>query len=225
MRHAFLGARYDDASVAAFLEDCGIKHERCGTAEEMCDKVAQLLADGAVVGWSQGRFEWGPRALGARSILADPRRARMRDRVNQKIKFREAFRPFAPAVLPEDLPRWFVVPEGREEHLTPFMLCVLPATTEGREIIPSVIHADGTARVQRVERAHNELFYDLLVAFKRLTGVGVLLNTSFNLKDEPIVSSPAEAYATFARSDLDHLVLGLHIVSKDGVPTPEESYE
>jgi carbamoyltransferase len=214
MKHAFLGAAYAQDEIARFLSDCGVKFRVFGDAGELNDAVARLLASKQVGGWFQGRFEWGPRALGNRSILADARDPRAQDRVNRKIKFRESFRPFAPAVLADEAHRWFELPADRPEHLTPFMCSVVPVTDEGRALLPAVTHVDGTARVQRIDRADNPTFYDLVDAFRRLTGVGVLLNTSMNLKDEPLCASPAEAYGVFVRSDLDFLVLERCLIEK-----------
>jgi carbamoyltransferase len=214
MKHAFLGAAYAQDEIARFLSDCGVKFRVFGDAGDLNDTVARLLASKQVGGWFQGRFEWGPRALGARSILADARDPRAQDRVNRKIKFRESFRPFAPAVLADEAHRWFELPAGQPEHLTPFMCSVVPVTDEGRALLPAVTHVDGTARVQRIDRADNPTFYDLVDAFRRLTGVGVLLNTSMNLKDEPLCASPAEAYGVFVRSDLDFLVLERCLIEK-----------
>jgi carbamoyltransferase len=202
---ALLGKSYQAGDIARFLEDCGVEHARIHDRAALFAEVAARLARGEIGGWFRGRFEWGPRALGARSILADPRRAEARDRVNAKIKFRESFRPFAPAVLSEEVDRWFELP--RDDLLSPFMCTVAPATEAAKREIPAVVHVDGTGRVQRVDREASPDLFDLLCAFKERTGIGVLLNTSMNLKDEPIVASPAEAYATFLRSDLDFLVL------------------
>jgi hypothetical protein len=138
----------------------------------------------------------------------------MRERVNRKIKFREEFRPFAPACLPEELKRWFILPENRAEYMTPFMCCVAEVTEEGRKTFPATTHVDGTARVQRVEPSHNPLFHELLTRFKERSGVGVLLNTSLNLKDEPICNSHGEAFATFMRSEMDFLVVEDCLVTK-----------
>lgn len=213
MRNAFLGAAYAQDDIAKFLTECGVKFRNVDTDEQLHDTVAGLLAEGKVGGWFQGRFEWGPRALGARSIIADPRAPDAKERVNRKIKFREGFRPFAPAVLAEDAARWFEV-DGDEDLLTPFMCSVVPVTNEGRALLPGVTHVDGTARMQRIDREHNAQFYDLVAAFRARTGVGVLLNTSMNLKDEPLCASPAEAYGVFVRSELDFLVLGRCLIEK-----------
>ncbi len=213
-RNLFLGQGYEKAEVRSFLEDCGVDYQAMPTSEALFQETARRLAQGEVGGWFQGRFEWGPRALGGRSIIADPRDPRTRDRVNQKIKFREEFRPFAPAVLAEERDRWFEFPEDREEHMSPFMCCVAKATSEGAQTLGAVVHENGTARVQSVHKDNNPTFHGLLSEFKARTGVGVLLNTSMNLKDEPMVASPCEAYATFIRSDLDFLVLEDCLIEK-----------
>jgi carbamoyltransferase len=214
MTSAFLGAAYQQDDIARFLRDCGVKFRVFEHQAALDDTVARLLVDRQVGGWFQGRFEWGPRALGARSILADPRDPAARDRVNGKIKFREAFRPFAPAVLAEEAARWFEGTGDRPDHLSPFMCGVARVTEEGRRVLPAVTHVDGTARLQRIDRESNPVFHQLVEAFRRLTGVGVLLNTSMNLKDEPLCASPAEAYGVFVRSDLDFLVLERCLVEK-----------
>jgi carbamoyltransferase len=214
MRSAFLGAAYAPAEIERFLDDCGVGHRVFADHAALCHEVARRLADGEVGGWFQGRFEWGPRALGGRSILADARQPGMREKVNRKIKFREGFRPFAPAVLAAEASRWFDLPEGRADHLSPFMCSVAPVTDEGRATLPATTHVDGTARVQRVDEAASPGLHALLEAFRARTGVGVILNTSMNLKDEPLCASPAEAYGVFVRSDLDFLVLERCLVDK-----------
>ena len=223
LRSAFLGAAYAPADIARFLDDCGIAHRAFDDHGTLCDEVARRLDDGEVGGWFQGRFEWGPRALGGRSILADARQPGMREKVNRKIKFREGFRPFAPAVLAAEASRWFDLPRGRADHLTPFMCSVAPVTEEGRARLPATTHVDGTARVQRVDEAESPGFHALLEAFRARTGVGVLLNTSMNLKDEPLCASPAEAYGVFVRSDLDFLVLERCLVDKRSLQRATEA--
>ncbi len=218
LRSPFLGAAYRQEDIAKFLSDCDVVFQTFGDDSERNRVVAGLLAEGKVGGWFQGRFEWGPRALGARSIIADPREPNMRDRVNRKIKFREGFRPFAPAVLAEEAERWFEMPPSNRDHLSPFMCTVVPVTEEGRRVLPAVTHVDGTARVQRIDREENAVFHELVEAFRARTGVGVILNTSMNLKDEPLCASPAEAYGVFLRSDLDFLVLE-HCLIEKGVAT------
>ena len=167
-----------------------------------------------MVGWFQGRGEFGPRALGGRCILADPRDPDAVDRLNEAVKKREAFRPFAPAVLAEDAPTWFQVSETRPDFLTGHMLSVVPVTEAGRETLGAVTHVDGTARVQTVNEASNPRLHRLLEAVRDETGVGVLLNTSMNLKGEPMCASPGDAYAVFARSGLDFLVMERCLVER-----------
>jgi carbamoyltransferase len=215
LKDVFLGAAYAQEDITRFLSDCGVRHAVHADSATLCDEVARRLDAGEVGGWFKGRFEWGPRALGGRSIIADPRDPGMKERVNRKIKYREPFRPFAPAVLAEEAARWFDVQSSTRDHLTPYMCTVAPVTEEGRRTLPAVTHVDGTARLQRVDRADNPGFHQLVEAFRARTGVGVLLNTSMNLKDEPLVSSPAEAYGVFLRSDLDFLVLENCLVTKE----------
>ncbi len=208
----FYGQAFADQDVRSFLADCRVKHTHHADDAGLLGDVASRLAGGEVGAWFQGRFEWGPRALGARSILADPRDPSMADRVNRKIKFREPFRPFAPAVRAEEAGRWFDT--GNDEHLTRFMLSVAPVTAEGRKTLPATTHVDGTARVQTVHADENPRFHGLLDAFRAETGVGVLLNTSLNLKGEPLCASPAEAYGVFRRSALDFLAIENCVISK-----------
>ncbi|MFO0749421.1 MAG: carbamoyltransferase N-terminal domain-containing protein [Myxococcota bacterium] len=213
MTSAMLGSEESPEEVRAFLDDCRIRHETFASDAERDRAVARRLAAGEVGGLFQGRMEWGPRALGARSIIADPRPAGTSQRVNRKIKFREQFRPFAPAALPSELERWFERP-ARDDLLAPFMLGVVPVSDAGKATLGAVTHVDGTARVQRVEPADNPRFAGLLEAFRAETGLGVLLNTSLNLKGEPICRTAAEAYGVFDRSDLDFLVLERSLVTR-----------
>ena len=181
----------------------------------LCTEVAALLAAQKVVGWFQGRMEFGPRALGNRSILADPRRADMKDIVNTKIKFREPYRPFAPSVPVERASRYFDL-AAPESHLPArFMLLVAPVRDEAKALIPAVTHVDGSARLQVVDRHSNPRYHRLIESVGAATDVPVLLNTSFNLRGEPIVNTPEEALSTFQRSGMDALVLGETIVFKD----------
>ena len=172
------------------------------------------LDSGQVVGWHQGRFEWGPRALGNRSIIADPRRADMKDVVNTKIKFREPYRPFAPSVLSERIPEYFDVGKQEVGYPARFMLQVVPALQRSHEQIPAVVHVDGTSRLQAVHEDATPKYYRLIKAFESATGCPVILNTSFNLRGEPIVSTPEDALRTFNRSGLDMLVIENFLVEK-----------
>ena len=181
----------------------------------MLERAAQLLASGHVIGWHQGRFEWGPRALGHRSILADPRRTEMKDVVNVKIKFREPYRPFAPSVLSECADDYFDTRGASSQYPARFMLLVEPVKPAARATLPATTHVDNSARLQTVVRSANPLYYDLIQKVGRETGVPVVLNTSFNLRGEPIVNTPAEAISTFARSGLDALVMDKLILFKE----------
>jgi len=197
MDHAFWGPSYSRDQVRRALVQHRIDFLEL---ENPIDVVAHLIADGAVVGWFQGRAEWGPRALGNRSILADPRRKDMKDILNSRVKFRESFRPFAPAILKDRVGEYFV-----HGHDSPFMLLVEKIRPEKRDEIPAVTHVDGTGRLQTVSRDTNPSFYDLISAFDRLTGVPVLLNTSFNIKGQPIVLTPEDAIDCFRITDIDVL--------------------
>jgi len=200
MAHAFYGADWSERELADALADQGLQVR---TVADPAEEAARLLADGKIVGWFQGRAEVGPRALGARSILADPRRAEAKDIVNARVKRREGFRPFAPSVLDEHGPDWF---EGYAPN--PFMLLVQPVRADRRDQIPAVTHVDGTARLQSVTATENPLYHRLISRFAARTGVPVVLNTSFNLRGEPIVHRPTEAVADFLGSDMDAVFLG-----------------
>jgi carbamoyltransferase len=216
MRNGYWGPDFEDVAVYQALADrqsdldtanCSIS--RAASEDELCSWAADRIANGEVVGWFQGKMEWGARALGNRSILADPRRSDMREIINTKIKFRERFRPFAPSIAEEALHDYFVdaVPD-------PYMIQVYPVRTEKRTVIPAVTHVDGSGRLQTVSRETNPLYWKLIKAFERRTGVPVLLNTSFN-ENEPIVHRPAEALDCFLRTRMDALVLGPYTVAKD----------
>ncbi|MDX2203286.1 MAG: carbamoyltransferase C-terminal domain-containing protein [Hyphomicrobiaceae bacterium] len=201
LTHPFYGREYGPAEIEAALKAAGLRYETHPEAM-LIDRVAKDLAAGKVVGWYQGRFEMGPRALGNRSILADPRRAEMREILNDKIKARESFRPFAPAVLLERAAEFFEITQP-----DPFMTLAPRVRPEKRSAIAAAVHIDGTGRIQTVEREANPRYWGLINAFGKLTGVPVLLNTSFNRK-EPIVARPEEAIACFLESGMDVLVMG-----------------
>jgi len=214
----FLGPEFRDFEIKNSLTDAGLKFEFLG--ENLCDYVSRRICEGAVVGWFQGRMEFGPRALGNRSILADPRGNSKRDEINLKIKFRESFRPFAPAVLENHLEDWFkfgVERDGQVEHLfkSPYMLFVAKSNSkEKTHLIPSCIHVDGTARAQTVSPDFNPLFYKLINKFYAQTNIPLLINTSFNIRGEPIVCSPTDAIRCFLGTDLDLLAIGPYVVEK-----------
>jgi carbamoyltransferase len=206
MEDAYLGPSFSDEAIESVLRDQSIPFVKLED-KELFESVAEFIAEGKVIGWFQGRSEFGPRALGNRSLLADPRRDDMKDIMNKKIKHREAFRPFAPACLEEKVKDYFV--EGRK---LPFMVFVLSAKKEVASKIPAVVHTDGTSRVQTVNKTQNPRFYSLISAFEKKTGIPMLLNTSFNDSGEPIVNTPAEALRTFKATNLDCLVLGSYLV-------------
>ena len=216
MEHAYWGEEYSAAEVKEFLDAKGVHYQHFDDDEKLTDWVVDSLAQGKVVGWFQGRFEWGPRALGNRSILADPRSEKMKDIVNRKIKFREPFRPFAPVVLEEKTEEFFELPDASRHYPARFMLMVMPVKEEKRSVIPAVTHVGGTGRLQTIRRELNPRYYRLIEKFEERTGVPVLLNTSFNRRGEPIVNSPADAWNTFMGSGIDTLVIENFVVTKDG---------
>ncbi len=201
LTHPFYGLRYSDHEIEGALAEAGLTGERLSEAE-LLGRVARDLADGKIVGWFQGRSEMGPRALGNRSILADPRRAEMKDIINARVKHREPFRPFAPAVLLEHASEFFHL-----DQPDPFMTLAPRVRAEKAHLIPAAVHVDGTGRIQTVQRSANPRYYGVIEAFGKLTGVPVLLNTSFN-RQEPIVETPQHAVSCYLRTGLDVLVLG-----------------
>lgn len=214
MPHAYWGQSYREDEIKATLDEFGIKYESFeSNPEKMLDVIAEEMTDSKVVGWMQGRFEWGPRALGARSILADPRSERMKEVVNTKIKFREPFRPFAPVVLRDRALEYFDYPDVQEHEAPRYMLMVSPVREEKQHEIQAVVHK-GTGRLQAIERETNPRYYGLIERFGQLTGVPVVLNTSFNLRGEPIVNTPANALNTFFNSDIDLLAMETILVRK-----------
>src|SRR5690606_32691559 len=210
---SLLGTCYSSTEIERSLSSEGAVYHRLEWPEVL-NVTAGALAKGEVVGWFQGRMEFGPRALGNRSILADPRKPEMLDEVNRKIKYRESFRPFAPAVLEQEAHRYFAL-----DSPSPYMLLVAPVHAAVRERIPAVTHVDGSARIQTVNEGSNRRFFELLKTFHALSGCPVLLNTSFNVKNEPIVESPEQAYRCFMRTGLDLLVLENCILYKCEQPT------
>lgn len=209
MQHAFTGPEYSDEEIGLALADAGLSSDRLDD-DSLFPEVAERIAAGDVVGWFQGRMEFGPRALGHRSIVADPRRADMKDVLNSRIKHREPFRPFAPSILAEATGDWF-----EQDYTSPFMVLVYKTRQDKREMIPAVNHVDDTGRLQTVERDVEPRYYRLIEEFGRQTGVPILLNTSFN-ENEPIVMTPAEALDTFLKTRMDVLVLGNHVVRRNG---------
>jgi carbamoyltransferase len=216
MRSAATGPSYDHAAIGAALRGAGLQMERLDD-DALFSVVAERLAEGDVVGWFQGRMEVGPRALGNRSILADPRRAEMKDVLNARVKHREPFRPFAPSVLAEAAGDWFA-----QSYPSPFMVLVYEVLAERREQVPAVVHVDGSGRLQTVEATVEPRYHRLISEFARLTGVPILLNTSFN-ESEPIVMSPTDALETFTKTRIDLLVLGNYVVRRAASAYAESS--
>lgn len=215
MDHSYWGAEYTDSAIDSVLKAASteLARERCVVVKienrtQLVSRVAQAIAAGQIVGWFQGRMEWGPRALGNRSILADPRRAEMREILNVKIKRREAFRPFAPSILERSAADYFT-----ESYPSPFMLMAYSVRPDKRGIIPATTHVDGTGRLQTVSEQQNPLYFQLISEFERITGVPVLLNTSFN-ENEPVVQKPEEALACFLRTKMDLLAIGSYLVGR-----------
>jgi carbamoyltransferase len=239
MKGSYLGPAYTPEEIERFLVSTGAKYQRLD-AQALPQRVAEVLANEKIVGWFDGRMEFGPRALGARSILGDPRSPRMQAEMNIKIKFREGFRPFAPAVLRERVSDYFELDTD-----SPYMLLVapvredrrIPLTAEQHKLwgidklnvprsdLPAITHIDYSARVQTVTRDTNASYYDLIKAFEARTGCAVLVNTSFNVRGEPIVCSPADAYQCFMRTNIDYLVLGPFLLDKAAQPAWKETEE
>jgi len=234
---SLLGPSYDDRYIEKFLKEFNIAYRRL-KHEAIATEVADLITQGKVVGWFQGRIEFGPRALGARSIIADARNAQMQSKMNLKIKYRESFRPFAPTVLREKVNEWFDL-----DRDSPYMLLVAPVKKEKRLTvfekndtgferlknlrsgIPAVTHVDYTARVQTVSKDDNPLYYELINQFYQKTGCPVIINTSFNVRGEPLVLTPQDAFKCFMRTEMDYLVLGSFLIDKNKQETVEKDFK
>lgn len=223
---SLLGPAYSDAEIEASLNGAGAVYQRHETGE-MIEQTAELIEEGNVIGWFQGRMEFGPRALGARSIIGDARNRDMQSRMNLKIKFRESFRPFAPSVIQDETSEWFemdtespymmLVADVAKQHLSSSRNGNLKGLEQLKEIrskIPAVTHVDNSARIQTVDRERNPLYYELIQAFYRRTGCPVIINTSFNVRGEPIVCTPEDAFRCFMRTEMDYLVIGNFVLSK-----------
>ena len=206
IENVYVGPEYSNDKIKKFLNSEKILYEEF-SRQKLLEKTAKLISEGNVVGWYQGKMEWGPRALGCRSILADPRRAEMKDILNEKIKHRESFRPFAPSILEEFVSEFFDT-----DIPNPYMVMVVPIKKP--DLIPAVTHIDGTGRLQSVNKNSNPLYYDLINEFYKITGVPVVINTSMNVMGEPIVNTPQEAYQMIKKTDMDYIVLGNYLVKK-----------
>lgn len=238
MKGSYLGPEYSDLDVKQAARRYGAVYEEFGNFDELAEKTAEILAEGNVVGWFQGRMEFGPRALGGRSILGDARNSEMQKKLNLKIKYREGFRPFAPSVLGEVADQYFEL-----EGVSPYMLLVQPVRKERRHPmpdnyeelplldklyhlrsdLPSITHIDFSARIQTVHRETNPRYHELISAFQRLTGYGVIVNTSFNVRGEPIVCTPEDAYKCLMRTEMDYLVVGNFLFDKKRQPAWQET--
>ena len=217
MDHAYWGRSYGASEITTFLQSNKIPYQLIENENQMLDQVVERLMGGKVIGWYQGRFEWGPRALGHRSIIADPRNPDMKDIVNSKIKFREPYRPFAPSVLAECAEKYFELPRATSHYPARYMLYVVPVKPEAQSTLPAITHVDGTGRLQTVFKDQSPRYYKLIERFGQATGVPVILNTSFNLRGEPIVTTPANAFNTFIKSEMDSLVLDNYLIEKSSL--------
>jgi carbamoyltransferase len=209
MEHAYLGPEYSDEDIQAVLDSYGAKYRKISSQKKLVDETAEMLAQDQVIGWFQGKMEFGPRALGNRSILANPKNPKMKEILNSKVKFRENFRPFAPSVTHEDAPKYFAISID-----APYMLLIPDVRPDKKDLLPAITHVDGTARLQTVKNEANPLYHQLLNAFKKIAGVPVLLNTSFNVRGEPIVMSPKDAYSCYMRTGIDALVMGSYLLAE-----------
>ncbi len=214
-KNSYFGPQYTDKEIVELLDENHIEYKRLED-KNLFREIANYLKDGKTVGWFQGRMEWGPRALGNRSILADPRNPKIKDIINKKVKFRESFRPFAPSILVEKSSEWFEMENMNIEKNYPFryMLYVVDVKKEKRHLVPGITHVDGTTRPHLVYKEDNPRYYRLIKEFEQSTGVPLVLNTSFNLRGEPIVCTPKDALKTFVESGLDALVLNNFLLIK-----------
>jgi carbamoyltransferase len=211
--NAFLGPGYSDREIKGFLKENQLNYHEFKSRKKLLDKAVEMLLEDKILGWFQGRMEWGPRALGNRSILASPLKAEMKDTLNLKVKHREYFRPFAPVLCEEDVKKFF---ESDSPLPIPaqYMLMVWPIKKGKQKEIPAVTHVDGTGRLQAIKRKQNPLYYDLVKGFGKKSGVPVLVNTSFNIRGEPIVCTPLDAYRCMMGTGIDSLFAGSFLVNR-----------
>ena len=213
LENIYLGPSYSDAYIEHFLSESGIKYSKFKGQKDLSEKVAKLIFENKIIGWFQGRMEWGPRALGARSILANPTNTGMQNILNTKVKLREEFRPFAPVVPYEDANTYFIcdkpIPDAAD-----FMLMVYPAREKYKKIIPAVVHQDGTGRLQTVKKRLNPLYYQTIKEFEKLSGMPIIINTSLNVRGEPMVCSPEDAYRCMMGTEIDYMVMGHFLVGR-----------
>jgi carbamoyltransferase len=239
MKGSYLGPSYTNKDIEKMMTRFNLKAAYYNNFEDMAQKVAVLLNEGKIIGWFQGRMEFGPRALGNRSILGDARNPEMQKKMNLKIKFRESFRPFAPAIIEEDISEYC-----EYKAISPYMLLVMPVNKKRRNElpvnyekddlstrlyfkrsdVPAITHIDFSARVQTVNKTTNERFYKLLEAFKKLTGYGILINTSFNVRGEPIVCNPEDAVRCFMNTEIDYLAINNYLFAKEELAHLKEQF-
>ncbi len=215
--HSYFGPEYSREYISRFLKENGIKHSEFKSERELITKTARLLSEENVIGWFQGRMEWGPRALGSRSILASPLKDRMKDVLNLKVKHREKFRPFAPVVCVEDAKRYFECDVPIPDP-TDYMLMVYPIKKGKRKDIPAVVHVDGSGRLQTIRKGQNPLYHSIIKEFGKITKTPILVNTSFNIRGEPIINSPFYAYRCMMGTGIDYLVMGRFLIRRDDNP-------
>jgi len=213
LSHAYLGPAFSTEEIQQFLDARGIKYSKFKNRQDLIASTAKMIFENKVVGWFQGKMEWGPRALGSRSILANPCNPRAKALLNEKVKHREHFRPFAPAVCADDALKYFDCDKPLPE-ITDFMLMVYPIKKEWHKTIPSVTHVDGSGRLQTISRKQNPLYYDVIKAFGKLSKAPILINTSFNIRGEPIVCTPADAYTCMMGTGIDCLVMDTFLIQR-----------
>jgi len=210
---AFLGPRFSTESIKRFLYKNNIQHSEFKDEKEMIEKTAKLIYNNKMIGWFQGRMEWGPRALGSRSILANPCNPKAKELLNSKVKHREKFRPFAPVLCEDDALKYFDCDKPIPEP-TGFMLMIYPIKEEWHNKIPSVTHIDGSGRLQTIRKKQNSLYYDLIKEFGKLSGIPILINTSFNIRGEPIVCTPFDAYKCMMGTGIDYLIIDKFLIKR-----------
>jgi carbamoyltransferase len=207
---------FTNEEIKKTLDDIGVDYLEIKNPSKT---AAELVSQNKIIGWFQGRMEFGPRALGARSILANPAMPDVKNVINAKIKYRESYRPFCPSVIEEESKKYFI----GKAPISPFMNITFDVKEEMKAVIPGVVHADGTARIQTVSKNNNPIYYEFLIELKKITGHPVSVNTSFNTNNEPIVASPSDAVASFYRSGLDALVIGNFLLTKRNTKNPDYS--
>ncbi len=217
LKSAFLGPKFSNKEIKGFLDRKRVNYSEFSSDKELTRKTAELIFNERVVGWFQGRMEWGPRALGARSILANPCNPKMKDIMNLKVKHREEFRPFAQVITYENAKDWFEC-DNPIPNPAYYMLVVYPIKKTKRKKIPAVTHVDGSGRLQIIKREQNKLYYDTIKEFEKLSGVPILINTSFNIRGEPIVCTPSDAYRCMMGTGIDFLVMGKYLIEREKNP-------